>query len=102
MSVSLQVIYPASEGTSFDMDYYTSKHLPMVPDHIGAHIESAVVTKGVSGGPDTPAPYHAVATLVFADEEARNAAMAAIGPLVADIPNFTNVQPHLLFGDVAG
>jgi len=28
--------------------------------------------------------------------------MAAAGPVLADLPNFTNVKPNMLIGDVIG
>ena len=102
MALSLQVIYPITEDTHFDMDYYLATHMPMVGEHMGAHIESTLVTKGLAGGPDVPPPFYAVATMTFADQEAMNAAMAAAPPVIADIPNFTNTQPHMLVGEVVG
>ena len=102
MPVSLQVIYPVSDDSHFDHDYYAATHLPLVGEHMGAHIDSTLVTKGLAGGPDAPAGFHAVATIVFADQDAMNAAMAKAGPVLADLPNFTNVQPAMLIGEVIG
>jgi len=76
--------------------------MDIVGNAIGPHIEKVVVTKGLTGGPDTPAGYHAIATITFADQPAMDAAMAAIGPAVADIPNFYNGQPQMLIGEVIG
>ena len=102
MPVSLQVAYPARDDTSFDYDYYLSTHMGLVAEHMGAHIQNTVVTKGLAGGPDTPPPFHAIATIVFADQTAMNAAMAAAGRVVADIPNFYNDAPQMLIGEVVG
>ena len=101
MSLSLQVIYPVAEGTTFDYDYYFSKHMPLVDENIGEHVESGLVTKGLAGGPGVPAGFYVIATLVFANQAAMDAAMAKIGPAVADIPNFTNTEPAILIGEVA-
>ena len=100
MSSSLQVLYPTGNGTTFDHSYYTAKHLEFVGELVGSHVENMVITKGLAGGPDTPAGFHAVATLTFADQTALEAALAAIGPAVADIPNFYNGQPQMLIGEV--
>lgn len=102
MPVTLQVAYPADNGSTFDMDYYLSTHIPLVGKHMGAHIANTIVTKGLAGGPDTPPPFHAVATIVFADQDAMNAAMKASGPVVADIPNFYDAAPKMLIGEVVG
>ncbi|GAA6181262.1 MULTISPECIES: EthD family reductase [unclassified Shimia] len=100
MAVSLQVLYPVGEGTTFDHDYYSATHMALVAEHMGAHIVSAQASKGLAGGPDVPPPFHAIATITFTDQAAMNAAMGASGPVMADIPNFTNVQPQVLIGQI--
>lgn len=100
MAVSLQVIYPAAEGKTFDHAYYADTHMQIVDQHMGPHIQSAVVTKGLAGGPHVPAPFFAIATFVFADQAAMDTAMQAAGPALDDIPNFTDVQPQILIGEV--
>lgn len=100
MPVSVQVIYPVSDDTHFDYDYYASTHMQIVAEHMGPHIQSRLVTKGLAGGPDTPPPFYAIATMVFADQAAMAAALKASGPVMSDLPNFTNVQPQMLVGDV--
>lgn len=102
MPLSLQVIYPITDETHFDYDYYLGTHMPMVGEHMGAHIDNVLVTKGLAGGPDAPPPFYAVATMTFADRDALDAAMAAAPPVIADIANFTNTQPQMLVGEVVG
>ena len=75
--------------------------MDLVGEHMGAHIDKTVVTRGTPT-PDGPAPFHAVATIVFQDAAARDTALAVAGPVLGDIPNFTNVQPQVLMGDVVG
>jgi uncharacterized protein (TIGR02118 family) len=100
MPASLQIIYPVSADSHFDYDYYLSTHMPLVDSHMGPHIDRVLVTKGIAGGPDVPPPYHLVATIVFADQAAMKAALRASGPVNADVPNFTNVRPQVLIGEV--
>lgn len=102
MSVSLQVLYPITDGTRFDHDYYRETHLALVSEHMGAHIERTLVTKGQAGGPDTPPSIYAIATFIFADQAAMGSAMKSSAPVMADIANFTDVQPQILIGDVIG
>lgn len=102
MARSLQVIYPITDGTHFDMDYYLSTHMELVAKHMGPHIASTLVTKGLAGGPDTPPGFYAVASITFADQAAMDAALAASGPVMGDIPNFTDVAPQVLMGEVVG
>lgn len=102
MSLSLQVLYPTDNNSTFDLNYYTTKHMEIVANYIGAHIERTLITKGIAGGADSPPGFHAVATLEFADKGALDDAMAASGPVLADIPNFYNGQPQMLIGEVIG
>ena len=102
MAVSLQVLYPTENETTFDHDYYTSKHMAIVGEHMGPHIDNTLVIKGLAGGPDTPPGFHAIATMTFKDQAALDSALAAAEPALADIPNFYNGQPQMLVGEVKG
>lgn len=102
MPTTLQVLYPITDETSFDYDYYLSTHMALVGEHMGAHIDRTLVTKGLAGGPDTPPGFYAIASIVFKSDEAMGQAMAAAGPVLADIPNFTNTKPLTLIGDAVG
>ena len=66
----------------------------------GKHWESVQVTKGLSGAGDTPAPFHAIATIIYKDQAALEASMAEAGPAFADVPNYYDGQPTVLIGEV--
>lgn len=99
------VIYPHSEGATFDFDYYEDTHLPLVGKHWGdAGLEHAEALRGVSApGGDTP-PYFAIAILRFASADALDAAMNGphAGEIIDDITNFTSVQPAIQINRVIG
>ena len=100
MPVSLQVLYPGGENTHFAHDYYANTHFEIGDNWAGEQNQSRGVTKGNAGGPNAPPGYHAIATILFADQAAMDAAMPKMGPATEDIPNFTNVQPEMLIGEV--
>lgn len=100
MSISLQVLYPVGDGTSFDHDYYTKTHLPLVDRHFGPHLERTLVTRISAAAGGGSAAYHVIATLVFLDRAAFDAAMAAAQPVLDDIPKFTDTTPEMQVGDV--
>lgn len=102
MPVALQVIYPITEGTTFDFDYYTKTHIPMVREIVGKFIQSNMITKGLASGPDTPPGFYLIATHVFKDMQTMQEGLALAGPVMADIANFTNVSPQMLIGEVIG
>lgn len=102
MTISLQVLYSTENETTFDHDYYATKHMALVDEHMGTHIDQAMIVKGLAGGPDVPAGFHTIATMIFADQTALDAALAAGAPVLGDIPNFYNGQPQMLIGEVLG
>jgi uncharacterized protein (TIGR02118 family) len=102
MTLSLQVLYATDNGTTFDHKYYAAKHMPIVNEHMGPHIDSVIISKGLAGGPDVPAGFHTIATMIFKDQASLDSAMGAAGPALADIPNFFSGQPQMLIGQVQG
>ncbi len=100
MALSLQVLYPIAPDTTFDFAYYSATHMPLVARHMGPHIQHTTISKGLAGGPDTPPAFYIVATMTFVDQAALDAALSQAGPVLADIPEFTNTQPQMLVGEV--
>lgn len=102
MSLTLQVLYPITDSTTFGFEYYEGTHIPLVVKVIGPFAISASTSKRIAGGPRTPPGFHAGATMVFEDQAALDAAIAAVGPVIADIPNDYNAEPQMLIGSVVG
>ncbi len=102
MSYTVQAIYPAGEGKSFDWDYYMATHIPMVREIFGRHQLTGIsISEGIGGpGPGVPPGYFAITTMRFPDESSLQAALAEAGPLLEDIPNFTTTAPEILIGKV--
>jgi uncharacterized protein (TIGR02118 family) len=75
MSVKLTVVYgKPDDGETFDKHYH-EVHMPIVDRWPG--VERVEVAK-VSGGPGgSPAPYHLITEIYFADEGALNAALSS-------------------------
>jgi uncharacterized protein (TIGR02118 family) len=80
------------------MDYYMKKHMPMVAEKLnGRGLVGWAVDRGISGdAPGSPAEYLIQAALIFDSIEAFQAAMASEGAaLMADVPNYTDIQPRV-------
>jgi uncharacterized protein (TIGR02118 family) len=100
--IKVSVFYPASANTRFDMDYYCKSHMPMVQQKLGAACKSTAVEQGVAGGaPGARPTYAAMGHLYFDSIEAFQ---AAFGPhastIMADIPNYTDIQPVIQISEV--
>ncbi len=100
--IKVSVLYPNEEGKKFDMDYYLNSHIPMVNEKIGAALKGRAVEQGLSGvEPGSPPTYVAMAHLLFDSVEAFQ---SAFGPhaaaIMADVPNYTDVQPTIQISEV--
>ena len=91
------VLYPAHEGARFDGAYYAATHAKLAQDIWNP--EAIMLVEGVDG-PGGPAPYRLVAHFHFASGEAMGAALASprMAELAADVPNFTDIAPVIMFG----
>lgn len=100
--INVSVHYPRSEGVRFDMDYYRTKHIPLVEERYGAALKGMTVLESLAGGTgDVPAPNVASAHFVFESLDALNAAVTPnLDDIMADIPNFTEITPILEISEI--
>lgn len=100
--IKVTVLYPNSPAAAFDMGYYLRKHMPLVRERSGAACKGMMVDQGLAGGtPGSAAAYIAMGHILYDSVEAFQAVFAQHGPvLLADIPNFTNVQPVIQISEV--
>lgn len=100
--IKVSVLYPAGENAKFDMDYYCKNHMAMVQQTLGAVCKKIAVEQGLAGGtPGAPPTYIAMGHLYFDSVPEFQAAFASHAPkFLADIPNFTNVQPVIQVSEV--
>lgn len=92
--IRLSVLYPTTEGASFDHDYYRDKHVPLAVKTWG--LDGAEIDKGVDG------PYVAAVHFAFADMGALQTAMSAAGTgdVIADVANYTTIQPVMQTSEI--
>jgi uncharacterized protein (TIGR02118 family) len=99
MPATLTVAYPV-ETPEFDHAYHATTHLPLVLEVFRPlGMEDATVSRGVAGPQGGPAPWHAVATLIFPDLETLQAALREGERVLADIPHFYTGRPVMTIGE---
>lgn len=100
--IKVAIFYPNGEGKTFDMDYYSTKHMPMAARLFGNSLKAMAIDKGVaSGTPDTPLPYLAIGYLYFETMADCQASMKANAEkLRADVPNYTNSKPVVQISEI--
>ena len=89
-------MYPAKDGGTFDYDYYLNTHIPLAKKLVGDALKEVRVYRGTSAPDGSPAGIMTYASLFFESAEAFG---AAFGPhaeeIMADVPNFTNIEPNV-------
>ena len=98
----VSVMYPNEEGARFDFDYYRTRHMALVAQHLRPFgLVKTEVNRGLSGGGGLPAPYVCVGHLYFDASDGYERGITQAGPVLrGDIPNFTNVTPIRLISEV--
>lgn len=100
--IKVSVLYPAGDDTAFDMEYYKTTHMPLVQRLCGPAMKGYTIDRGVAGGaPGSHAPYVAAGHLSFESLEAYQASFGPKAPeIMADIPNYTKIQPIVQIAEV--
>ena len=100
--IQVAVQYPRTEGAKFDMDYYASKHMPMVAERCGDALKGMTVLSGLSGGMGgKPSANIAAGILTFESVDAFSASMGPHMPeIMGDIPNYTDIMPVLEISEI--
>ena len=100
--IKVSVLYPNNEGSKFDMAYYCNTHMPMVQEKLGRMCKGVAVEQGMSGPtPGSRPVFVAMGHLYFeslADFQTAFGQHAAA--IMADIPNYTNIQPTIQISEV--
>jgi uncharacterized protein (TIGR02118 family) len=101
--IRVTVSYPATAGARFDLDYYLTKHMPMVLAKLAPYgMKNYSISKGLSGAaPGSPAEIQITALLHIDTLENLQAGMAAESAgIFADIPTYTDIQPKVQIDEV--
>lgn len=100
--IKVTILYPNGDGSVFDMDYYSNKHMPMIASLLGDSLKLFEIDKGLAGRtPDEPVPFLAIGYLYF---DKLSAFQNSFGPnaekIRGDVPNYTNIQPIVQISEV--
>ncbi|HEY9196495.1 MAG TPA: EthD family reductase [Mucilaginibacter sp.] len=100
--VKISIMYPYAEGKNFNIEYYETKHMPMVAQFLGSNLVKYTIEKGIASGiPNQPLPFMAIGTFYV---KSLSEYQAAIGPNIAtiraDFANYTNITPVILVSEV--
>ncbi|OAA25865.1 hypothetical protein UG55_101966 [Frankia sp. EI5c] len=92
--IRLSVLYPKTEGATFDHDYYLNSHIPMACRMWG--LTQVEVDRGIRG------PYVAAAHFRFESmDELKKAMSADSSEISSDLANYTTITPVMQISELA-
>lgn len=100
--IKISVMYPHTEGKTFNMEYYETNHMPMVAGFLGSNLVKYTIEKGLASGiPDQPLLYTAIGTFYVKSLSDYQAAIAPNRDRIrADFANYTTIAPVILISEV--
>lgn len=100
----MNVMYPKTSDSTFNMDYYLNNHLPMVGGLLKDITLGTELVKGIgSVAPGSDPAYMVVFSLYCESAEAFREAFAThAATIAADFQNYTNVEPVIQINEVLG
>ncbi|KAF2759842.1 hypothetical protein EJ05DRAFT_484742 [Pseudovirgaria hyperparasitica] len=96
------VLYPNTDASTFDLEYYLKTHMPLVDEHWGPKgLKGWTITKYVTADGNEP-KFSIAAVLTWeSDAHALDALKSEAAKIVlGDIPKFSNVEPVVMLGSV--
>ena len=82
--IKVSVMYPKTDGASFDMEYYKTTHFEIVDRTMKP--TRWEIDSGIDG------PYEAAGHLYYDSMDAMQAGMGEASEAMGDVPNFTTIQ----------
>jgi uncharacterized protein (TIGR02118 family) len=100
--IRLNILYPNSPGSHFDIYYYLGTHMPMAKRLFGDVLKEVTLEHGMAGvEPDSPPTYIMSCHMSFESIEAFMEVWSGIGEqLGGDIPNYTDAAPVIQFSRI--
>ncbi|KAF4825611.1 hypothetical protein CGCSCA5_v000415 [Colletotrichum siamense] len=103
MTITITVVFPNDDDAQYDIDYYVTKHMPLIQERWGKYgVKSWSVTK-FQPGADGAKPLYAFGSVVYWDnlEQIKTAfGGPEVGEIMGDVSNFSNKEPIFLTGEV--
>lgn len=94
--ISVHILYPKTDDSTFDMDYYCATHMPMLADALGDACQGWGATSCKGGD------FAAIGWARVESQEALDAALKEHGAaIMGDVANYTNVAPQMVIGEIA-
>jgi uncharacterized protein (TIGR02118 family) len=99
--IKVSIMYPNSEGATFDAEYYCNSHIPLVEKNL-VGLRGVQVDVGIPGPGGAPSIYAGIAHLLFDSLDDFGASFAGPGgaEVGGDTVNYTDISPVVQFSEV--
>lgn len=98
--IKYSVLYPNIKGGTFDHDYYRDVHLPLIKRRMGEYCHSYAIDKMPEGTPAETPFIAACHIYCLSMEDFEKGMKDNAADFVADVANFTNIEPVKMIFDV--
>ena len=101
--IRIAAIYPNAPGKKFDLDYYAKTHMELVRQRFqGTGLIRIEIDKGIATAePGKPPPFLAIGYMYYDSITEYQKALATHSEeLMADIPNYTDIQPYIQISEI--
>ncbi len=101
--IRVSVLYANEAGKKFEAEYYKNQHMKLAGERLKSFgLLRHEVDKGLAGGaPGAAAPFIGACHFYFNSVAEFQKGMGAHGQeLMADIPNYTNIQPTIQISEI--
>lgn len=100
--IKMSVYYPAAGGSTFDHDYYRTRHMPLIQERLGDACLRYEIDRGLAGREAGSAPEFVSACHVYSPSlEIFQAALAPHrAEISADVANYTDIAPIVQISEV--
>ncbi|KAH6866239.1 hypothetical protein B0T10DRAFT_468057 [Thelonectria olida] len=103
MAFTVTVVFPNESDAKYDIDYYVTKHMPLIQERWGKYgVTSWSATKFTDGLDGSPSLYAfgSVVNWDNADQVKTAFAGPEVAEIMGDVPHFSNKQAIFLLGEV--
>ena len=102
--IKMSVYYPTNGGSTFDHDYYRTRHMPLIQERLGDACLRYEIERGLAGRAPGSAPEFVAACHIYSPN--LETFQKAYGPhraeIVADGPNYTDIAPIVQVSEIVG
>ena len=102
--VNINILYPKSDGSHFDIEYYLKKHMPLSIERLSLAkgFKAVSVERGVAiKEPKIDSTYFAICRYTFeTTEDFLTAFLPNAEELQGDMPNYTNIEPIIQITEI--